>query len=274
MKVSDPKSTGPKSKRRRRTIGFMPLEPRIMYDGAGAASAVHHHHSDHPESGPAASIGGAPMAPPAPPAPAATAGNWHVNGSASENWVQDATRSISQAQQNGAGANGNTQWQSHGTPNEPMPQVSTWVKDPTEIVFIDSAVPDYQILAAGAKPGVEVVILDANSDGVDQIANFLNAHPDPNLTTIDIVAHGADGVVQLGTTLLSSSTIADYQTQLAAIGNAMQPGGNIEIYGCDVAQDFNGDLFLVQLSQATGGKNVVASSGLVGAAALGAAAGR
>ena len=106
---------------------------------------------------------------------------------------------------------------------------------PTEIMFIDSQVPDADILAHGAKPGVEVVMLDANSDGVQQIANFLQRHPDPNLVTIDIVAHGADGILQLGNTLLASSTIDYHQTQLAAIGNAMQPGGTIQIFGCDVA---------------------------------------
>ena len=154
--------------------------------------------------------------------------------------------------------------------SEPMlPHVVNWVKDPTEIVFIDPQVPDAQVLAQGAKPGVEVVMLDANSDGVKQIANFLARHPDPNLTTIDIVAHGADGMVQLGNTILSSSNVGYYESQLAAIGNAMQPGGTIQIFGCDVGQDMNGDLFLVQLSQAIGGKNVDAASGLVGAAALG-----
>ncbi len=155
------------------------------------------------------------------------------------------------------------------TVSEPMPHVVTWVKDPTEIVFIDAQAPDAAILAQGAKPGVEVVMLDAHSDGVQQIADFLSRHPDPNLATIDIVAHGADGVVQLGTTLLSSSTMGYYQSQLAAIGHAMQPGGTIQIFGCDVAQDINGDLFLVQLSQATGGKNVDGASHLVGATSLG-----
>jgi hypothetical protein len=41
------KNSGPveKPRKRRRPLGFMPLEPRIMYDGAAAATA-HHHHPD------------------------------------------------------------------------------------------------------------------------------------------------------------------------------------------------------------------------------------
>jgi hypothetical protein len=225
----------PKHKRRR-TLGFMPLEPRVMYDGAAVATAATAHHHHHHDGGPIDPSTGGPIS-----GGGAGASAGHDDG----HWHQDAT------------------------PLAPMPHVTTWVKNPSEIVFIDAQVPDAHLLAQGAKPGVEVVMLDANSDGVEQIANFLSRHPDPNLTTIDIVAHGADGVVQLGTTLLSSSTIGNYQTQLATIGQAMQPGGNIQIFGCDVGQDFNGDLFLMQLSQATGGKNVDAASGLVGAAALG-----
>ena len=297
-----------KQRRNRRTIGFMPLEPRVMYDGAAAASAaVAHHHADHHDiangsgmpGGGGSPGGGVPgangAAPSANGAPASGAGEWSYHGSSNGHWSgeQGSVGGIAGDKAPGtgpaptvpsivsdqSGTPGNNEagkttsltadQSSGGNASNPIPTVTTWVKDPTEIVFIDEQAPDYQLLASGVKSGIEVVELNPNSDGVQQIADFLAAHPDPNLTTIDIVAHGADGVVQLGTTLLSSSTIDDYQTQLAAIGNAMQPGGNIQIYGCDVAQDFNGDLFLVQLSQATGGKNVDASSGLVGAAALG-----
>ena len=37
-----------KPRKGRRPLGFMPLEPRIMYDGAGVATAVHHHHERAP----------------------------------------------------------------------------------------------------------------------------------------------------------------------------------------------------------------------------------
>jgi hypothetical protein len=104
---------------------------------------------------------------------------------------------------------------------------------------------------------------------VAQIAAFLSSHDVGNLTAIDIVAHGADGAVQLGTATLSSATLAQYQTDLATIGAALQQGGNIQIYGCDVAQDAAGVGFLDQLSAATGGANVAAASHLVGAASGG-----
>jgi hypothetical protein len=138
-----------------------------------------------------------------------------------------------------------------------------------QIVFIEGSVADYQALAHGVQPGVAVVILNPDTNGVQQIADYLQRYDIQNLAAISIVADGAHGELQLGNTLLSASTIADYQPQLAAIGAALAPGGDLLLYGCDVAQNSAGDAFLQQLSQATGGANVAASSHLVGSAADG-----
>lgn len=138
-----------------------------------------------------------------------------------------------------------------------------------QFVFIDGSIPDAQALAQGGNPGVTAVVLDPGSDGVQQIADWLTSHDVQNAAAIDIVAHGADGLIQLGSALLSSATMAGYSSQLAQIGNALQPGGDIQLYGCDVAQDPAGVAFLQQLSQATGGANIAASSHLVGSAADG-----
>jgi hypothetical protein len=138
-----------------------------------------------------------------------------------------------------------------------------------QIVFIEGDVPDAQLLAAGVAPGVLAVILDPNQDGVTQIAQYLASHDLSSLTSINIVAHGQDGQVSLGSGTLSSATLAQYQTDLTAIGAALAPGGDLQIYGCDVGQDAAGVAFLDQLSAATGGANVAASSNLVGAAADG-----
>ena len=37
------------------------------------------------------------------------------------------------------------------------------------LVFIDSGLDDYQTLAGGVVPGAEIVILDKNGNGVEQI---------------------------------------------------------------------------------------------------------
>ena len=42
-----------------------------------------------------------------------------------------------------------------------------------EVVFVDAAVDDIQSYLGELKPGIEVVILDADRDGVEQIAQVL-----------------------------------------------------------------------------------------------------
>ncbi len=212
-----PDTNKPKHKRRR-TIGFMPLEPRVMYDGAAVATAAtthHHHHSD-----------GAPIIrrPANPIAGGAAAGVTPGQGAGQENRHDDG------------------RWHHDTTPAVPMPTVTTWVKDPTEILFIDQQAPDYQLLASGVKPGIEVVVLDPNSDGIEQIANFLQRHPDPNLTTIDIVAHGQDGMLFLGNAVLDNDTVGQYAAQLKTIGASLQPGGDLMLYGCDVAANLEASI--------------------------------
>ncbi|MGO9025961.1 MAG: DUF4347 domain-containing protein, partial [Beijerinckiaceae bacterium] len=243
-------------RKRRRTIGFMPLEPRIMYDGAAAAgaAAAHHHEAHHDPA-----MSGGPDGQFASPSAAAVYGSQWRQQSAAADPTPPAT----------SGPVGGSQWSHNTTPAEPMPQVYTWVKDPTEIVFIDSAVTDYQVLASGAKPGVEVVILNPNADGVHQIADFLSRHPDPNLTTVDIVANGDASTLFLGDAELSSANIGQYASQLAEIGGALQPGGDIALYACDVAQGAAGAQFIGDLSSFAGGVDVAAATHLVGSADLG-----
>jgi hypothetical protein len=170
----------------------------------------------------------------------------------------------------GSGAFPDGLWNA-GTVAAPMQEaalaagVGSW----RQIVFIEGNVPDAEALATGVAPGVLAVILDPNQDGLQQIAAFLTRHGVAGLQAIDIVAHGADGEVSLGTAMLSADTVSGYKSQLATIGSALQAGGDLQIYGCDVAQDAAGTAFLQQLSAATGGANVAAASHLVGSAAGG-----
>jgi Domain of unknown function (DUF4347)/SdrD B-like domain/Bacterial Ig domain len=238
-----------KRRRNRRTIGFMPLEPRIMYDGAAAASAaVAHHHADHHDvSGPQAggSIGGAPAS--APAAPPATNGDWHTHWSGEQGKI------------------GNIANDGTAPGNGMAPVVPSITSQPiTQVVFVDSQVPDAQDLINGVKPGVAVFEINPGSDGLQQIANILAANNFTNLTAIDIVGHGEQGEFTVGGTNLTDGSIASEATYLSAIGKSLVPGGDLMLYGCDVAQGAAGQQFIDDLSAATGGANVAASTQDIG----------
>ncbi|OWK42924.1 DUF4347 domain-containing protein [Fimbriiglobus ruber] len=134
-----------------------------------------------------------------------------------------------------------------------------------DVVFIESDVPNAAALAASASPGATVVLLNANGDGLAQIRAFLAGR---TASTIDIIGHGAPGEVDLGTLDLTSATLAARAGDLAAIGAALQPGGTLALYACDVAAGATGTSFVTALSAATG-RGVAASTELVGPTALG-----
>ena len=137
---------------------------------------------------------------------------------------------------------------------------------PSRIIFIDSRIANYHTLITQLPVGSEVVLLDAERDGVMQIATALQGRTD--IDAIDIISHGAPGSLKLGSGVLNSDNLADYATQLTKIEQHLADDGDILLYGCEVAQGEAGQSFIKQLARLTGA-NVAASTNLTGAADLG-----
>ena len=135
------------------------------------------------------------------------------------------------------------------------------------VVFVDPRVTDYQTIIQHIAPGTEVVVLNAETDGLAQIATYLAGHTH-DITSIHILSHGAAGELELGGTLLTGDTLLAHQADLTAIGHALKAGGDILIYGCDVGAGTAGQQFVQELSHLTG-DDVAASVDVTGAAALG-----
>ena len=112
-----------------------------------------------------------------------------------------------------------------------------------QIVFIDGNVPDPQALVRGVQAGIEVLILDIGSNGVQQIADYLTSRNEHHLDAIQIVSHGEAATVRLGNTTLGLPNIAELKQQLATIGRALKPGGGLfltleEVDDTDVEEAF------------------------------------
>ena len=82
-----------------------------------------------------------------------------------------------------------------------------------EIVFIDESVTDYQSFIddlqnnSGGSATFEIIILNSETDGIEQISNVLSAYDD--VDAVHIFSHGSDGAVKLGNTWLNASNLAD-----------------------------------------------------------------
>ncbi|WP_139668371.1 Ig-like domain-containing protein [Pseudomonas sp. F16(2018)] len=119
-----------------------------------------------------------------------------------------------------------------------------------EVVFVDSAVSDYQKLIAGLPAGVEVVVLDNGKDGFKQIADYLNGRSD--VTSVDIISHGDSGYVYLAGNAIWANQLASHGTDLARIGASLAPGGDIRFFACNTGAGSDGQMFVNEVARLSG----------------------
>src|SRR4028118_1042712 len=147
---------------------------------------------------------------------------------------------------------------------KPMTQLSS-----KAIAFIDAAVPDSQTLIDGIIPETEVIKLETNRNGLEQIAEALQGR---KFSVIHIIAHGKPGCLQVGSVELSWENLRDradnFIKTVKKWGGGLTPNAEVLLYGCNVAKGNIGKEFVKNLSQITGA-NVAASENLTGCAAKG-----
>jgi hypothetical protein len=142
---------------------------------------------------------------------------------------------------------------------ERITQVPTYNYKST-LVVIDSGVQDYQLLVTGIEPTAQVIVLDKQQNGITQITATLRQK---SITSLQLIAHGSPGNLQLGSIALNLNSLYTYQQQLQ--------NWQIEeilIYACEAATGEIGKTFLNQLHQLTGA-NIAASTEKVGNSQLG-----
>jgi outer membrane protein assembly factor BamB len=141
-----------------------------------------------------------------------------------------------------------------------------------EIVFVDTGVENYQSLVddltnnSDTSRNIEVVLLDSDSNGIDQITEALKGQT--NLDAIHIISHGSDGNVQLGNTSLNADTLIENKLNIALWANAFSESGDILLYGCSLADTEVGESLIKDLSALTLA-DVAASDDLTGNESLG-----
>ncbi len=141
-----------------------------------------------------------------------------------------------------------------------------------ELVLVDTRIEDYQILLndifkqAGDNRHIEIIVLDAARDGLEQISELLQQRN--SLDALHIISHGDAGQLQLGNTRLDEAALASRASQFEAWANAFSSEADILLYGCDVAEGDAGQRFVHAFSRLTGA-DVAASTDKTGSAALG-----
>ncbi|HEY9641845.1 MAG TPA: DUF4347 domain-containing protein, partial [Coleofasciculaceae cyanobacterium] len=134
------------------------------------------------------------------------------------------------------------------------------------LLFVDALVPNSSILLDGLDPQVRVVYLDSTRSGIAQIQEALST--EQNLDSIQILSHGSQGGLQLGSDWVDAASLETYRDSVRQWGNALKDSGDILLLGCNVGSGEQGKNFVDRLSQLTGA-DVAASNDLTGNAAQG-----
>ena len=135
---------------------------------------------------------------------------------------------------------------------------------PRVLYVLAGDLPNLSALTEQLPAPAQVLLLDADADGIEQLAATLAAGPQVPYDAIHILGHGDSGRLALGNATLSQATLARYQPALATIGRALTADGDLLLYGCNVAQGEVGATFIADLAKATGA-DVAASTNLTGA---------
>ncbi|MCU7815842.1 MAG: DUF4347 domain-containing protein, partial [Candidatus Thiodiazotropha sp. (ex Rostrolucina anterorostrata)] len=141
-----------------------------------------------------------------------------------------------------------------------------------ELVIIDQTTPEYQSLVddlisqSGDGRSFEIVLLDTDSNGIEQISETLSQYT--GLDAVHLISHGSQGEIQLGSTTIDLDEVQHNGKAISAWGNAFSAEGDLLIYGCDLAATIEGERLVDSLAQLTGA-DVAASDDLTGHNTLG-----
>ena len=116
------------------------------------------------------------------------------------------------------------------------------------------------------KPSFDVFILDQNRDGLDQISGILADQR--NVGAVHILSHGAAGFMQVGDTPVTSAELDLRAQQLGEWKQHLVSGGDILLYGCNIAEGEAGIAFVRKLADVSA-LDVAASGNDTGSATLG-----
>ena len=117
------------------------------------------------------------------------------------------------------------------------------------VVFIDSAVSDYETIINSFKENTEFYLINSNEDGFKRISEILNDRND--IDGLHIIGHGSAGEILFGNAFLNNDTITNYQSTLASIGQSLTTSGDILFYGCNVASTEQGEILIKKISEIT-----------------------
>lgn len=224
------------------------LEPRLLFDGAGAVAAA-----DYVVDDQASAEQGQPQ-------PVAEASAAHpVEGDAGAVALMDSSEGIEGVLPGSQTA----RLELDDEADEAMPALDA---TGSVLLVVDSRVADYQSLLDDLPANVQVRIVEGDESGLDAVTEALASGV--SFDAIHIISHGTPGSLALGSDQLDASTLDAHGSTLQGWADYLSEGADILLYGCDLAQGDQGQAFIDELARLTGA-DIAASTNATGSAAKG-----
>ncbi|MFV3308076.1 VCBS domain-containing protein [Pseudomonas sp. NY15181] len=137
---------------------------------------------------------------------------------------------------------------------------------PRNLVVIDARLENRDQLAANLPLGSTALVVDAGQDAIAAISNALAQLG--KVDSIQVFSHGATGQFTLGNQTFTAQTVDQLGERLNAWRGELNPGADIQLYGCDVGAGSAGQTLVNELARWTGA-DVGASSNATGASRVG-----
>ncbi|MEJ8855603.1 VCBS domain-containing protein [Variovorax robiniae] len=134
------------------------------------------------------------------------------------------------------------------------------------LLVVDSRVDPLGQLGAQAAPGVTVLRINSNEDGLAAITDALGKLG--QVDSIQILSHGAAGQFTLGNRTITADNVDQLAPKLEAWQGSLKAGADIQLYGCDVGAGAVGQSLVNEIARWTGA-DVAASKDDTGSAAAG-----
>ena len=133
------------------------------------------------------------------------------------------------------------------------------------IFFTDDRVQNEEVLFSDKDVSSSEGVLDSSLDGNSRFRGILSAYHD--LESVQIIAHGTTGAVNIGSAVLNSVTLPDFLTQIEAIGSSLNVAEDLLLYEGDIASGDTEQIFINDLARITV-TDVAASDDLLGSTSL------
>ena len=154
--------------------------------------------------------------------------------------------------------------------NTPTDMASVMAVEHQELVIIDAGVPHLDVLLADFEEqgtdAPKVIVLEAGQDSLLRLGEILEGEQE--LKVVHLISHGSNGALELGGQTVTVLDLLARAGEIAGWRTAFADGADLLLYGCDIAGNAEGRVFIDTLARLSGA-DVAASDDVTGASAKG-----